>query len=187
MARSSKGSQFERTFAKKLSLWWTDNERDDVFWRSSNSGGRATVRRQAGTTTFMQAGDIAAIDPIGLPLLEVITLELKRGYSKTTVAEAFDKLPSHKDTLWEQFVTQAIQSHKDNGSFAWMLVTARDRRCPLVWFPGRLGVAMRNVGIPKPMVEYRHHIGLICGMTLEQWFDQVTPQDIMEIKEIQND
>lgn len=185
MGKSSKGSQFERQFAKDLSRWWTHDERDDVFWRSSNSGGRATNRRKSGIDTFMQAGDIAATDPIGLPLLQVITFELKRGYSATTIAEVFDKQPNHKDTKWERFVSQAIESSKTNGSHSWMLVTRRDRRCPLVWFPGRLAAALRRAGVPKPMIEYRYRIGLVCGMTLEDWFTSVSPEDVMEVKELE--
>ena len=29
-----KGSAFEREICKKLSLWFTENERDDIFFRS---------------------------------------------------------------------------------------------------------------------------------------------------------
>ena len=41
MPKAYKGSEFEREMCKCLSLWWTDSKRDDVFWRSAQSGGRA--------------------------------------------------------------------------------------------------------------------------------------------------
>ncbi|MBM3120244.1 MAG: hypothetical protein FJ006_12010, partial [Chloroflexi bacterium] len=60
---SSKGASFERDISRQLSLWWTHGERDDVFWRSSMSGGRATVRAKKGQKTAYQNGDITATDP----------------------------------------------------------------------------------------------------------------------------
>ncbi len=73
----SKGSEFERVISKKLSLWWTDNERSDVFWRTSNSGGRHTIRKRKGEETYNQSGDICSIDPIGQPFSDKIYLECK--------------------------------------------------------------------------------------------------------------
>ena len=92
----AKGSEFEREFCKDLSLWWTDQERDDIFWRSSNSGGRATVRAKVGRTTAGQYGDVAAIDFDGLPLLELMTMELKRGYSKNTIQDLVDNKETYE-------------------------------------------------------------------------------------------
>lgn len=77
-----KGSAFEREIANKLSLWWTEGERDDIFWRSDNSGGRATMRRKAGKLTEGQAGDITYRDPIGKPLIDVFNIEAKTGYAQ---------------------------------------------------------------------------------------------------------
>ena len=47
MGKSQKGGAWEREFSKYLSLWITEGERDDVFWRSSQSGGRATQRAKS--------------------------------------------------------------------------------------------------------------------------------------------
>lgn len=51
-----KGAQFERVICKRLSLWITDGKREDVFWRSAMSGGRATVSKGA----VRQCGDVCA-------------------------------------------------------------------------------------------------------------------------------
>ncbi len=76
----AKGSNFEREISKELSLWASDNQTDAIFWRSEQSGGRATIRAKHGLKTPNSAGDIAFIDPIGKPLLDVFVLELKKGY-----------------------------------------------------------------------------------------------------------
>src|SRR5271166_5739903 len=90
----AKGSQFERDICRKLSLWWTQDQsppNDAVFWRTSNSGGRATTRKKLGKKTKGQYGDITAIDPIGQPLIDFVTIEIKRGYNKASIIDLLDK------------------------------------------------------------------------------------------------
>lgn len=60
-----KGSAFERVVCRDLSLWMTGGKRDDLFWRSAMSGGRATVKFKKGGENLTQTGDITAIDPLG--------------------------------------------------------------------------------------------------------------------------
>jgi hypothetical protein len=73
----AKGSSFEREICKKLSLWVSEGRRDDLFWRSAMSGGRATVRSKVGKATINQLGDITAIDPLGFPLTDKFVIECK--------------------------------------------------------------------------------------------------------------
>ena len=80
----AKGGDFEREVSRLLSLWWTEGARDDVFWRTSASGGRATSRAQAFKRTRYEYGDITFTDPIGKPLLDVTVIEAKRGYTNTS-------------------------------------------------------------------------------------------------------
>ena len=77
MNGKNKGNDFERYISKTLSLWWTDNTNDGVFWRTSNSGGRYTVRKKTGVDTYHQDGDICDVDPIGKPFCDKFVLELK--------------------------------------------------------------------------------------------------------------
>src|SRR5882762_8826232 len=55
-----KGSAFERKICKRLSLWVTNGEREDCFWRSAMSGGRATVQHRKGVGN-RQPGDICSV------------------------------------------------------------------------------------------------------------------------------
>lgn len=133
----AKGGQFERDYCKDLSLWWTHNRRDDIFWRTSNSGGRATVRRRKKQGTFGQHGDIAATDPLGNILLERITFELKRGYAKDTCQDLLDKNEKMriKPSKFETWVYKAIQCQFRAGSSYWALVVRRDRKVIFVFMP----------------------------------------------------
>lgn len=132
--KSAKGSAFEREICKELSLWWTDGERDDIFWRSAGSGGRATNRTKKGKSTSGQYGDITATDPLGVPLIKNVTIELKRGYKNWSILDVLDKPPTAKPKVFEDFVSQAMQQAEDAGTKYWWLITQRDRRIPMIFF-----------------------------------------------------
>jgi hypothetical protein len=66
---SQKGAAWEREACRRLSLWITKGERDDLLWRTAMSGGRATIQFRKGLINKSQVGDIGAIDAIGERLL----------------------------------------------------------------------------------------------------------------------
>lgn len=72
-----KGSAFERRVCRDLSLWVSRGERDDIFWRSSMSGGRATIGLRVGNVRASQAGDVSAIHALGERLLGHVVVECK--------------------------------------------------------------------------------------------------------------
>ena len=78
----TKGSNYERDFAKRLSAWWTYGQLQDAFWRTSLSGGKATV-----SGSDVHVGDICALRPIGVPLENCVVFELKRGYNKSIILD----------------------------------------------------------------------------------------------------
>ena len=63
---SQKGSAFERKVCRQLSHWLSGGKREDLFWRSAMSGGRATLGLKKGMVRATQAGDVTAIDGKGL-------------------------------------------------------------------------------------------------------------------------
>lgn len=73
---SGKGSNFERDVCRQLSLWITHGKKADCLWRSSMSGGRATVARKRGELV-RQAGDITAVAPEGHVLTDNWYIECK--------------------------------------------------------------------------------------------------------------
>jgi hypothetical protein len=74
---SAKGSQFERDVCRKLSLWVTYGQDDEVFWRTAGSGSMATNRRKAGKKVGAHEGDIGAVKPAGRRLLKRYYVECK--------------------------------------------------------------------------------------------------------------
>ena len=92
MAKSNKGSPYERTICKQLSLWWSGDEDQEVFWRTSMSGGRATIRAKQKLKTPNSYGDVGYLDTIGKPFIDKVLLELKRGYTKDiSILDFLDK------------------------------------------------------------------------------------------------
>lgn len=81
MGKGQKGNKFEREFCKQLSLWWSWNKRDDIFWRTSASGARATIRSRKNIKTADSYGDITAMRKSGKLLTQNCLIELKRGYT----------------------------------------------------------------------------------------------------------
>jgi len=56
-----KGASFERQVCRDLSGWISKGERDDLFWRSAMSGGRATAGAKHGILRPTQTGDISSL------------------------------------------------------------------------------------------------------------------------------
>lgn len=125
----AKGADFERKVCKALSLWVTMGKRDDVFWRSAMSGGRATIRFNRGIEGRVQLGDITAIDAAGTKLTDCVVIECKHVKELNTGRFLFlnsGPLFNH----WKQAVRQA-QMYKrepmliarENGRMPTLLIT----------------------------------------------------------------
>lgn len=73
-----KGNKKEKEVSKKLSLWITKNERDDIFYKSQSSGARYTIRKKlSNKETYNQDGDITSTHPIGDLFIKKIRIEVK--------------------------------------------------------------------------------------------------------------
>ena len=125
---AAKGSQYERDIAKALSLWFSHGEADDWLWRSSQSGGRATQRAKSGKKTENACGDLAAQTDDARLLLDVVTIEIKRGYNKISIADLYEK----DSGGFHDFVAQAKKAADLAGSSHWMIIHKRDRRDAVV-------------------------------------------------------
>jgi len=197
MPNMRKGSSFEREICKKLSLWWTrdlEHPRDDVFWRSSQSGGRATERAKKGKSTYGSYGDITAVDPIGEPLLKLFTIELKRGRSHGCPGDLLDASPSKVVRPFEATLNQTITSSERAGSVSWLLISKHDHRLPVVyldygiarWFPT---LAMLSNGTNPPCARYSLLVNrgwgrlplkyLFFVVRLESFLDRLDPKDVI--------
>lgn len=146
------GSAFEREICNQLGEWWAG--RTDIFWRTATSGGRATVRHRKGVKTKGQHGDIMATDPIGAKLLQVLTLEVKRGYAKTSIQDLVD---TDRNTvgcpIFTQWINKAIHSHAASGSFSWALIVRRQTKVSMICLDLRIVERLRSLGVKLDRVK----------------------------------
>jgi hypothetical protein len=129
----AKGQQFERDICRKLSLWISEGKNDSLLWRTSNSGGRATVRGKKGKKTQGQYGDIAAIHPSAEWLTRYFTFELKRGYPKANLHDLIDGRAS----IWHVWIEKAKKTAKEAGSKTWAIIHKRNHGDTIILMPDR--------------------------------------------------
>lgn len=125
----AKGSDFERSVCRKLSLWMSRGLRDDLFWRSAMSGGRATVQFNKGAHNATQAGDISAIDPQGARLTNKVLIECK-SYRNLHLESLFYGRP--KDGIlafWSKCIEEADRCGKRP-----LLIAKQNAQEPLVMY-----------------------------------------------------
>jgi len=178
-----KGTAYEREICKLLSLWWSDNKHDDIFWRTAVSGARATIRRKGHKRTFGQDGDIQATDPIGQPLLDLTTIEIKRGYNVNTIADLFDNSKKAKEQVYEKFLNQSIEQSNSSGTPYWMLIVKRDRRKELVMIPFSFSFALWQAKFNTLKLGFyvafkTKKFGIIHIFHLKSFLKKVTPTQI---------
>lgn len=156
-----------------------------IFWRTSQSGGRATFRKKKGkSTTASHCGDITAVDPIGKPLTDLITFELKKGYRTTTPFAMIDKLTRHKAPEFEEFVVQARTAAHAAGTPHWAIIHARTSRREMIYLDQTLfdGLADLGVKFERPGVLFLTWVGKekvsFTGMPFDSFLSIVTPEHI---------
>lgn len=189
----AKGGQYERDLCKKLSIWWSNGEHEDLFWRTSGSGSRATVRGRKGKNTRNHCGDICNTDLIGQPLISVCCFESKRGYSRSTISDLLDCPTNSKQQLYEEWFEKAERSRQNSGSFSWVLIHKRDYREPIIFLQGNLWDKLRERLIEFDLpyfhifVNRRKETGgfvreHIVGTHFDNFLNKVKPEYIVQIQ-----
>lgn len=135
MAKSKKGGGFERKMCKRLSLWYSHGERDDIFWRTAGSGARATCRMKQGLMTADSAGDMCAIHESAKRLTAKSIWEFKRGYTSkkgTTgsinIISIVDKLTAEKDPILVNWFIKLKKEMRQHGRKYGFIIFQRDRK-----------------------------------------------------------
>ena len=175
-----KGGNNEREKAKQISRWWTEGERDDVFWRD-NSGARATSRAKTGKSTAAGYGDITLSDPCGEALLRICTIELKRGYQELDMMALLDsKAEKTKIFLnfWRQVSRDSSLAEKNGWGKFPVLITHRDRKRPLITLDKKLFASIREFSGDYPnsrIIIENSEINAVV-MVFEEWLEWCNPK-----------
>jgi len=174
--KSSKGSSYEREISKRLSKWWTNGERDDVFWRSQQSGGRATQRAKKGKTTKNQEGDIQAMDPIGQPLIDKVSIELKCGYPNFGIDQIIQS--KRKNFLLLDFIEQCKRESEPTNRDFWLIVK-QDFKKEIVIYNRRFHSFLLSINVKfKTYVHFFINDEHYFCTELEKFLELVHPEAI---------
>ncbi len=188
--KSSKGSAFERQVCKQLSLWWTDWERDDIYWRTSQSGGRATSRTKAGKTTAGQYGDITCVDPdgVGSELTKLFSIELKKGYGPWSFVDLIARTTSPKTHPFRRFWAQVEQQVESSEVFLPMLIVQRSGSAPLLILEGttmRALLPLKACRLPHvSLVAFEYNV---VATRLEHFLENTDPDAVVQLWKGMND
>jgi hypothetical protein len=185
---AAKGGQFERDRCVQFSLWWTEGKRDDICWRTSGSGSRATSRRRrSGKSTFNEFGDMKYIDPIGKSFLDTFCFEFK-SYKTYDMLGVLQSVDPNRDWMkfWAKCYDDALSVPRRP-----FLVTKRNHGLLLGWVTTAVMMEFDMLGYrPKPSMILRiderivevksHKISLpehsVVGFRLEQFLECVDPR-----------
>lgn len=185
MANSKvKGNSFERKIAKQWSLWWTQDDpepRDDCFWRTASSGGRATQRSKKGKDTKNQYSDITASDPIGQPLMDVMVIETKFGYSKNTIADLLDAPDNAAVQQYEEWIVNLRKSRDLSGALYWLLLVQRNRRETIAYMDSALWDALWTAGADLPVManfQIRINSVMVYAIKFKEFLQKVSRRNV---------
>jgi|GEM_PF-1853170 len=107
-----KGNNYERDISKALSLWVSLGSRDDIFWRSQNSGARHTTRNKKHMTLEGQSGDIAATcSGPSEAFIKIFCVEIKR-YKDINLWGIIKQTKKGILTFWKQAESKAKEVNK---------------------------------------------------------------------------
>jgi hypothetical protein len=180
MARN-KGGKYERAVCKQLSVWWTGGKRDDVFWRTAGSGGRATQRNRRGQRTFGQYGDVQATDPIGQPLLDVFTIEIKRGHPTATLTDVLHTQHTKTRPKLLNWIDKAERDCRNSGSMSWAIISKCDAKHALITIPLDVQFVRRATRFANYAVYHAHKGPHFIQMRFDMWMHYVLPHVVKDV------
>jgi len=131
---------------------------------------------------------VACSDPDGAALTDLFAIEIKRGYSSTTVHDLLDRGPKSATPEFEKWVQQACRSAEMTGTYSWLLITRRDRRLPMIWMDNEIVTAIENNQgqiFSRPRLECTWHLDgfpvTIVGLLLKDFLELVDREIIEEL------
>jgi hypothetical protein len=167
----AKGSAFEREICKKLSLWFSNNTRDDCFWRTASSGARHTIRKKQGKTTEGGLGDICSISSESKIFTDVLAVECKH-YKNLNLWSFLTKAESNTYYgFWKEIKKKSVEEEKIP------ILIARENNKPTLFicdddFSDRMAFFFSEEAIPK--AEFIVDDNIVCVY----FFDDILALDI---------
>lgn len=187
--KANKGSSFERDVCRRLTHWWTSDPAADVlYWRTSQSGGRATTRKKAGkVTNRAHHGDIYALGEVGAELTKLIAWELKNGYKRASLHDVLARRDISAQQTYEEWIKQASTAAQLGGAAYWAIVHRKGFSEDILTIPYDLWKALdcSTTTIRPPVFDMtimlEEHGIRIVSMRFEEFLKGVSPVEIRRL------
>lgn len=172
----NKGRQFERDVARILSLWWSNGEDEDCFWRTDSSGARATTRRKKGKPLPSNAGDIKNETESAKKFSDTFFIEVKRGYNKRIdILDILDK-PKKKNILLDWFHKAEDECHGAGKKFP-IIIFKRNHGEICVIFDSCIGNTMYANSLYGSYIYIEDIPNSLCITSLKNFLNNILRKD----------
>jgi len=170
-----KGSTFERDVSKSLTKWLTGKNKPYQYWRMPASGGLATISEENADLS----GDIRSLTQDAAFLTDIFSLELKRGYPKTSFWQLFANIKHFNiEEFWDQCCNDAEKADKKP-----MLIYRKTGRKVIVGIDliveNKLSKYLSM--LPSMSIRFQSELPTIVFYNFEEFLANVTP-DIIKRK-----
>jgi hypothetical protein len=179
------GNAFEREICYILSMWWSEGQDDDIFWRTDTSGGRATVRHRKGKKA-QDFADIKAVKRCGEPLTNQTLIECKTGYRSGI--NPLDYFEHRFTNLMKQFWEKAeAEADKGMKKWTWLIFRRKNKQIQIMMNFNFLSLIAQYHGLYKYnylTVNVANKIGLTTFFitNLKDFLEYVSPHTIVGLE-----
>jgi len=162
----AKGSEFERWVGQRLSLWISNQQRNDLVTRTVLSGGQWTA---SGDKQRGSAGDLTSNHPDAHPFFERFVVECKHWAWIDLVDFCHQKGELY--TALEKVQREAAKCKR-----LWMLVAKQNRRADMLFMPAVFD-------IPLTIDHHYHELfrGTVYMFRFDEFIKEVPYIQIMEL------
>jgi hypothetical protein len=141
---AAKGSRYERELCKRFSFWFSDGESEDLFWRTSGSGSRATNRRRLGKNpSKFDFGDMKHETEKGKPLVEHLCWEFRSRARFDLFAVFGSGVEDPKTSLLASWAKACYEA--DCSGRRPILITKALQRQDVLWMPYGLFIEIMDL------------------------------------------
>jgi len=176
------GNNYERIIARKLSLWLTYNQSDDVVWRDIGSGNKATIRKKQNKESIWQ-GDIVPIDLQYKYFFDVFAIDTK---SYKEINWLFINNNNNKSNVILQQWVKVVNDTTEK--IPLMIVQIRDRKTPETIFMPTY-IKLNDVLYNHNFMVYFFEQNPVYNckiFILDDFLNHITPEEFVELNVLKN-
>jgi len=170
---------------KTISLWWSKGVNDDLVWRTSQSGGRATQRAKSKKTTTGHYGDLTFTHTDIKPLFDIFIFELKRGYTDELDILCFIDYDRKQPLLLQFYDKSQVDCKLAGRVFSLIIFKRNNKKISIMIHQTTYNKMIElNGKINCNMIKIvkKNSLGFVI-LSFEDFFNWVKPENIIEYHE----